>query len=390
MVLKRALRADSADSAVRGSRPSRSSSSPAGAALPLAIVALLVVSVLVSAAFLVSRQEQLVGRSTMRSQQAFGAAEAGMHVQLGDWAATGSNDLAAGDSVSFEGPVGGSGWYRGSIRRLNDLLYLVRSEGFSADSTARQQVGMVLRRRPIELDISAALKTLDVRDLSGSSLIDGNDHLPPSWTGCPPPSVALPGLQLPSVGQLSALACSVAGCIVGSPSVEERPLTRDSLLRLRDGPVSSLRALASKVIAGGYRRIQPSSTGGLCNAADADNWGSPLQPTGPCGSYFPAVWVDSALTINGLQGQGVLVVDGDLVVDGAFEFYGPVVVLGSLVTRGSGGHFLGGVVALSADLSQDALVGTVTIGYSSCAVDRAVRATSSVIPLRSRSWTILY
>jgi hypothetical protein len=47
------------------------------------------------------------------------------------------NAVAAGDSG---GTVTGTGWYRGTVRRLNDLLFLARSEGFSRDSTARQQV----------------------------------------------------------------------------------------------------------------------------------------------------------------------------------------------------------------------------------------------------------
>jgi len=402
VVLKRAALVDLADPAVSTdpivrdclpslpSLPSFPSLASTGAALPLAIFALLVVGVLVGAAFLFGRQEQFIGRSTIRSQQAFGAAEAGMHLQLGAWAETGSNGLVTGDSASFEGALGSTGWYRGSIRRLNDLLFLVRSEGFSADSNARQQLGMIVRLRPIELRVSAALKTLDVWDIVGSSSIDGNDNLPPGWTGCPPPGSALPGIQLPSVALLSTVTCPIPGCVVGSPPVEERPLTSDSLMILRDGVVSDLRARATKVLAGGYRRIEPSSTGGVCNVADPDNWGAPLQPAGACGGYFPGVWVDGGLTVNGVQGQGVLVVDGDLVVDGAFEFYGPVVVLGSLVTRGSGGHFLGGVVALSAELAQDAVIGTVTIGYSSCAVARAIQRTASVIPIRSRSWAVLY
>jgi len=362
-----------------------------GVALPTAIFALLVVGVLVGTAFFVGRQEQLVGRNTVRAQQAFAAAEAGLHVQLGAWVASEATSLGTGDSMLFSGSVSASGWYRGSLRRLNDLLFLIRSEGFSADSAARQQVGMVVRLQPVGVSVAAALRTLTVLGMSGSSQVDGTDNVPSTWGGCPIPDAGVPGIQLPDAGQLAAAGCTSAACVAGNPPVDERPLTADSLLVLADGVVGDLRAQATKVIpSGGYRTIQPSSTGGICNTDDPDNWGSPAQPLGPCGRHFPLVWVDGDLAVNGVQGQGVLVVAGDLVVDGGFEFYGPVIVTGTLTTRGAGGHFFGGVVAGRVDLAQDEVTGTATIAFSSCALARAVRSLAAASPLRSRAWLVLY
>ena len=369
------------------SRPWRPSS---GAALPAAIFALLVVGVLVGTAFFLGRQEQLVGRNTVRSQQAFAAAEAGLHVQLGDWLASGGNQLVAGDSIVFSGTVATSGWYRGSLRRLNDLLFLIQSEGFSADSAARQQLGMVVRLQPVGIRVPAALRTLAVLGVSGSSLVDGTDNVPGVWGGCPPPGPAVPGIQLPDAEALETVACTSAACVTGNPPVEEWALTTDSLLALADGVVGDLKARATRVLPGGNRTIQPSSTGGICNTDDPDNWGSPAQPLGPCGQYFPLVWVDGDLVVNGVQGQGILVVDGDFVVDGGFEFYGPVVVTGTLTTKGAGGHFVGGLAAARVDLMQDPVTATSTVSYSSCALARAIRATATAQPLRSRGWLVLY
>ncbi|NIR43501.1 MAG: hypothetical protein GWN83_05775, partial [Gemmatimonadetes bacterium] len=62
--------------------------------------------------------------------------------------------------ATFEGQLtSGAGWYRGSIHRLNTVLFLVRAEGFSMGDEARQQVGRLVRLAPIELNINAALKT---------------------------------------------------------------------------------------------------------------------------------------------------------------------------------------------------------------------------------------
>lgn len=362
-----------------------------GVALPLAIFALVVIGVLVGASFYIGRQEQSVGRNTVRLQQAFAAAEGGMQTRLANWDPPTLNALAIGDSAAFGGSIAGSGWYRGNVRRLNDLLFLLRSEGFSTDSTARQHLGLLVRLRPIEIDIGAALKTQGATKIGGSSYIDGNDHLPPGWTGCPALEPPLPGILLPDSTDITTAGCGGLVCVAGAPKVLENPaINTDSLTTFGDADIDDLRALATKIIPGGNRKIEPSVSGGVCNKADLNNWGSPLDPTGACGGYFPIVWSDGDLNINQVQGQGVLIVDGDLAVQGGFEFYGPVIVKGSLKTMGTGGHFNGGVIAANISLEQNDILGNAVISYSSCAVMRALRNTAAAAPLRSRSWANLY
>jgi len=366
-------------------------SSRRGVALPMAIFALVVIGILVGASFYIGRQEQTVGRNTVRLQQAFSAADGGLQLEVANWDPPTFNAVAVGDSVSFGGTITGSGWYRGTVRRLNDLLFLVRSEGFSRDSNARQQVGMLVRLRPIELDITAALKTQGATKIGGSSFIDGNDNLPAGWSGCPSLLPPLPGIQLPDATDITTAGCGGLSCVSGSPKVDENPnITYDSLTTFGDANIDDLKALATKIVPGGNRKIQPSLTGGACNKADLNNWGSPLTPGGACGGYFPIIWSDGDLTINGDQGQGVLIVDGDLSVQGGFEFYGPVIVKGALKTQGTGGHFNGGVIAANISLEQNDVLGNAVISFSSCAVMRALQNTAAAAPLRSRSWVNLY
>lgn len=362
-----------------------------GIALPMAIFALVVIGVLVGASFFIGRQEQIVGRNTVRVQQAFAAAEAGLQQQVVNWNPQLFNQLVAGDSTTFGGMVTGTGWYRGSIRRLNNLLFLARSEGFSTDSASRQQLGMLLRLRPLELDITAALKTQGEVTVGGSSFTDGNDALPAGWTGCPALNPPLPGIQLPDSADITTPGCAGLVCVDGNPKVESDSTINDSTLTtFGDANFDDWRDLATKRITGGTRKIQPSSTGGQCNQADPNNWGSPLQPTASCGGYFPVVWVEGDLTVNGVQGQGVLLVNGDLDVQGGFEFYGPVLVKGRLSTQGTGGHFQGGVIAANVDLDQNTILGNAVINYSSCAIARALQNSAPAAPLRSRSWANLY
>jgi len=362
-----------------------------GVALPMAIFALVVIGVLVGASFFIGRQEQSVGRNTVRLQQAFTAAEGGMQLQVANWDPMVYNALAVGDSASFGGVLAGSGWYRGTVRRLNNLLFLVRSEGFSGDSTSRQQTGMLLRLRPVELNITAALKTQGEVKVGGSSLTSGYDSLPAGWVGCPALLPALPGIQMPDSSLLSTSGCGGLNCVQGDPKIDEDPTINDSTLTtFGDATFDDWEAFATKRITGGTRKIEPSLTGTNCNTADPNNWGRPLAPLLPCGGYFPIVWVDGNLTINGVQGQGVLLVNGNLDVQGGFEFYGPVLVKGTLSTQGTGGHFNGGVVAANVDLEQNTVLGNAVINFSSCALAKALQNSAPAAPLRSRSWANLY
>lgn len=363
-----------------------------GIALPMAIFALVVIGGLVAGAFFVATQEQTVGRNTVKLQQAFAAAEAGVQLQVANWSSTANNALDVGDSITFSGTVtSGPGWYRGSIRKLSDLLFLVRAEGFNRDSTTRQQVGMIVRLRPIEVNINSALKTQGATKIGGSSFISGNDHLPGTWTDCPALASSLPGIRLDTGGSISTSGCGSLSCVEGSPKVQVDSTINDSTLtNFGDVSFDELKDLSTIQVAGGNYKIDPQSSGTTCLTGVLTNWGSPLDPTGACGNYFPIIWVEGDISINGNSGQGVLVVNGSLSVQGGFEFYGPVIVRHSLKTTGTGGHFNGGVIAANVDLDQNTVLGDAVVNYSSCALLKALTASASGDLLRERSWINLY
>src|SRR5260370_36910349 len=77
---------------------------------------------------------------------------------------------------------------------------------------------------------------------------------------------------------------------------------------------------------------------GACSQPVLTNWGDPLNPTAPCGNYMPIIHITGSATINGQQGQGILLVDGSLSVYGGFQFYGITIVKGSLITAGGGSN----------------------------------------------------
>ncbi len=361
-----------------------------GIALAVAIFALVVIGALVAGAFFFGMQEQRVGRNAIRLQQAFAAAEEGANLQVAGWKTTVYNNMAVGDTFPFSGTVAASGaWYRGSVRRLNGALYLVRSEGFNRDSTSRQQVGILVRLRPLEINVRAALETQGELRLGGSSDIDGHDTHPAGWS-CGAYATDKPGVRIKDSTLIATSGCSGLSCVDGSAKVLQDPTINDSTLTtFGDVPWVDLIGLASKIIPAGTYRAQPTLTGTACNLTDPSNWGSPLSPADPCGDYFPVVYVTGDLNVNGVQGQGILLVDGNLDIQGGFQFFGPVIVRGALSTQGTGGHINGGVIAANVDLDQSSVLGDAVVYYSSCAIARAVNGAASGAKLKERSWANL-
>lgn len=357
----------------------------------MAVFALLVLGALVGASFLVGRQELAVGTSTVRLGEALAAAEGGADLQLALWDPAALNTIAIGDSVPFSGTLPAGGWYRGATRRLNDLLYLVRSEGFSRDSGARRELGMLARLRPIEVRLTAGLTARGATTVGGLARIDGSDGAPPGWSDCEASGPALAGVLVPDASAVSTAGCAGPPCVTGSPDVlVDAGLDSTMPATFGNAAFDDLRSRATVAIPGGTRQIEPSLIGGVCNTLDPDNWGSPLQPGGPCGRRFPVVWSEGDLAITGGQGQGVLVVNGDLSIGGGFAFNGVVIVRGGMTAAGAGGSIHGGVVAANAGGQQNDFLGGTVIQYSSCAAARGMRMSALAAPLRSRGWVMLY
>jgi hypothetical protein len=368
-----------------------------GIALVLAIFALVVVGGLVAGAFFVGMQEQTVGKNTVKQQQAFGAADGGTQGVVANWTnnTAAYSGLTIGDStphtLTQTWLADSSGWYRYYVKRLSNTLYLVSSEGFSRDSTGRQRVGGLVRLRTLELVFKAALEIQAATQIGGSSAIDGSDHAPTGWTGCLDLQPTLGGVAMKDTTLLTFSGGGPEKYLSGSPLVKkDTTLTTAGLTTFGSASFNDLAALANKTFTNpGTIKIQPSLSGAACNTGDLNNWGDPLNPTLACGAYFPIIYVNGDVSINGVQGQGILVVSGDLSVQGGFEFYGPVIVKGHLKTTGTGGHFNGGVIAADVDLEPNSILGGALINYNSCALMKALTNSAVGGLMNERGWVNL-
>lgn len=338
-----------------------------GIALPVAIFALVIVGALVSSAFFAATQEQRIAENARRSQRAFGAAEHGVAETVRTWnrrAYNGVSTYPENDSVriAWTRAPDGSGSYGGYVHKLNRNLYLIEVTGLDSahgagpgwGGAARQRVGVLVRIRPIQIPMQGAL-TLGADGPSSEvgMIADGNDSRPsPSWTDCEPDT-------------------NKAGVSTGLGSVN----------------YPELAATADITLPGGAYAPAPAVLGNECNTALDANWGGSPQHTGPCADYFPVVRIAGDAILSGGEGQGMLLVDGDLTLGGGFQFAGVVIVNGTLRrTEGPNPTIWGVTLASNADVASLSGSGSALFNYSKCAATRAVQSASTAALSRSRSW----
>ena len=373
-----------------------------GMALAVAIFALVVVGALVAGAFFAGTQEQRVGENSKRVQQSFGVADAGVSEVVRNWDPASINQRGTypTDSVQIAQTRAPSntGSYGGYVYKLNANLFLVDLTGADTMSRAnrvrgggaRQRLGLITRVRPLQVNIQASLTTQGGVDVQGNAEVDGFDQTPTGWTNCDPPDTNMAGVR----DKGGTVNTGGNGTVYGNPPVLSDPTLSDTnFLQFGDVSYTQLASQANITLGPGNYKTQPATSGGACDKTVLTNWGDGINKTAPCATYFPIIHITGKATLNGNQGQGILLVDGDLEVQGSYEWFGIVIILGELKTAGGGStsaHFWGGVMAKNADLSTQNLSGKATLNYSKCAITQALQATQVSAMLRSRGWVQLF
>jgi hypothetical protein len=381
-----------------------------GFALIGAVFALVVIATLVAGAFFASMQEVNIGRSTQTFQRAFDAAEAGMSTRVAAWPTTSValNGLSVGDSLTYTDTLpDGRSTVVSYVRRLNTQLFLIRTVGGSG--TSSRMLGAIAKLQLADLNIRAGLTTRSTLKLGGSSFINGANTSPTSW-GCPAVSDTLAAVRTHDSTQITFSGCNNNSCLSGKPDIQQDTSIKDTSFTNFGGlSYWDLVAMASVTYNGNtgpLNGIAPTNTaGGLCDGTNTSNWGEPWRSAGSdsaCYNYFPIIHVAGSTTIvNGVititngtgnlkltggRGQGILLIDGDMDVQGGFEFYGPVIVQGHLTTSGTGGHFNGGVMSRDVNLELSSVLGNAVVTYSSCTIIRALTASANARLIHERRW----
>ena len=97
---------------------------------------------------------------------------------------------------------------------------------------------------------------------------------------------------------------------------------------------------------------------------------NPLVPT--TGTPIP-VYIPGSVTLhgNGTSGDGILIVNGDLTVDGGLQYYGLILVKGQIHFTGGGSapvNLYGAILAGDKVSATDTIGGSFDFKYSSCAL----------------------
>lgn len=374
-----------------------------GFALVLSLLAIVVIGAMVAGGYLAGVQYYRMGRNSLVEQRALAAAELGLDSAYAMWSKT-WNTQAAG-TVTTLAYSGASGSWADTVRitKLNQLSSLIVSEGraggYGTQLSARRRVGMIVRLNLPKVNQIGALTTRGSVVIGGGSNIYGTDTSLAGWN-CPPAGAGVAGVAVPNFSNLSfGGKCPQGSCISGTPGVSVTPTASDTNTYFSYGTLTwaQLVAMADKSVSGSLTHVSPTinSSGGTqqCSTTDNTNWGDPNRatPAGVCESYFPVVYAPGDLSINGDVGQGVLLVNGNLNIQGSFTYYGQIIVRGTVKLTGTGNHLYGGLMAAAVlDSTSSKVAGNSSIHYSSCATTSVFVSSALGIRAPKRSWIELF
>lgn len=378
-----------------------------GFALPLALLALVLIGALVAASSFAAFQDTRTASGGAAQTQALAAAEHAQDTLLIGWNKQ-WNSLPNG--TTFEQKFAQANGAVATVRvtKLNTLSFLLASEGrtgtgASSADAARRRTGLLMRLDVPVMKVGGAITTAGEVTIGGAATLIGKDTSYASWA-CPPAGPAVAGAAITDYGKINfggtckKLSNGQYSCISGDPLVDTSAVYGKTDTYFDYGGVDwdDLVGAADKVVSGTITNVQPSYVGAACNTADLNNWGEPTKvlaaPT-DCDDYYPIVYAPAGIAINGKRGQGILLVNGNLDVQGNFEYYGQIVIKGTLKLTGTGNKINGSVMAaaiVDSSKTTTTLNGTSSIRYSSCVLNTVRRAAAIPGKARQRAWTELF
>lgn len=355
-----------------------------GFALVAVLLILLILGLMAAGMVLISAEQLWISRGMEDLLRARLAAESALRAELLHWRTDEYADMPAGtvrEGVVREGTIREVVVREGmaapvapraasvvttsaDVERLSGPRFLIQARAVTPGRAEASAAAVVRGVDPAELwsAFPAALTTAGAVEIMGEAAVLGFSGEPASDSEEP---------------ECLAAATATMESIFGSA---ERPAilhpTVDQVAELSLGPLDgpTLRRVADR-IAAGPTAPHPVANPEGCDQGAPANWGAPLEPASPCADYFPLIHAPEGLQLIGGQGQGILVVDGDLGMSGDAEFHGAVAVTGRL--RLEGRARIVGAVVVFGDADRTTLDDGSSLAYGPCALQSALSRTTA-------------
>ncbi|MDQ8168631.1 MAG: hypothetical protein P3B76_12450 [Gemmatimonadota bacterium] len=363
-----------------------------GSALLLVLIAMILLAVLSTSAVMGTMQEFKAGRNMLVQQRALTIAEYGLNGTLESWPSTRST-MAVGAIDSSKVAVVTGDTARVAVMRLNGTTFLVSSLGRSSVGNgqleSQRQVAMLVRMSAPTMIPGGAMSLLGNIDMQGSAAVSGKNTPPTGWTGCAAARDTFaisykPGASVDSVQGPKTLT-------VGGNRADASLNSAGALTTFGGETWASLAARAN-ISATNSSNPSPSGSATACTYG-SNNWGEPKRTGGGvvvgCQSYFPIIYSTGDLSLSSGRGQGLLIVDGSLRINGNFTFAGIILVRDELVALGTTKIF-GSVVSRNADNQTTSITGNASLTFSQCAVNQALGVLGQPSRSKHRSWVQLF
>ena len=381
--------------------PAADESQRKGIALITALFGVVVLGVMMSGMYFTSTQEYRGTRNALVEQRGFAVAEYGLNSEISNWDRSRNKTavfpIGKIDSTQVYVANGDTAWVK--VTRLTDNTFWVVSEGYAnigvKQLEARRQTGAFVRIAYPTINPKGAITAAGDVKLQGSASVDGTDQHPTGWTNCGATSPTVPAVTVPPGTTVTYTPAN----ITSTPMVAYDSAAADSNTYVRYGSESwnTLTSNADITLPGGNygSDIAPVGTATTCDRSVKTNWGDPLRPgILGCHNYFPIIYSQNSLHLNGNgYGQGILLVNGDLEINGMFEWYGIVIVRDDILKSNGTAKVHGAVFAANLTLDPGALswmTGDQDIYYSKCAVENALAGSAILVRVTQRHWAQIF
>ena len=412
-----------------------------GFALALALVAIVVIGALIAGAFFASTQDFRVGRNTLIEQRAFAVAEFGLNREIANWDTKRNLPYAGvdGSGKPISGMLTGgidanNVWVdagdtaRVTITRLSDNSFWVVSEGHASMGNKMlesiRRTSMMVRTAYPTIKTDAAIVTAGSINISGAAKVSGTNTKPSGWgevcdsIGGRDTAAVLAGPNATVTIASEKNMPGTYGVIRSEGAADSNTYVRfgtetwnslvknaDITLKADGGNVTTETVTLNGVTTTRLKIVAaaPSlSADGTCNIASQSNWGEPWRPTvnrllsevvPACYGHYPIIYSPTGLHLNKQgRGQGILMVNGDLEINGGFEWYGVIIVRDDIKKGNGTAAIYGSVLARNATLTDggNILNGTQDVSFSKCAVESALRGSAVLVKVPHRAWAQLF